>query len=28
VLSLGDVFRPDGHLSKLRALGYEVEDPL
>ena len=28
VLSLGDVFRPDGHLAKLRALGYEVEEPL
>jgi len=27
VLSVGDVFRPDGHLEKLRALGYTVEEP-
>ena len=28
LLSLADVFRSDGHLAKLRALGYEVEEPL
>jgi hypothetical protein len=27
VLPVGDVFRPDGHLEKLRALGYAVEEP-
>jgi hypothetical protein len=27
ILSVGDVFRPDGHLEKLRALGYTVEEP-
>jgi hypothetical protein len=27
VLPLADVFRPDGHLEKLRALGYGVEEP-
>jgi uncharacterized protein YbaP (TraB family) len=28
LLSVGDVFRPDGHLAKLRELGYTVEEPL
>ncbi len=27
VLPVGDVFRPDGHIEKLRALGYAVEEP-
>jgi hypothetical protein len=27
ILSVGDVFRSDGHLEKLRALGYTVEEP-
>jgi hypothetical protein len=27
VLGVADVFRPDGHLEKLRALGYTVEEP-
>lgn len=27
VLPVADVFRPDGHLEKLRALGYTVEEP-
>ncbi len=28
VLPVGDVLRPDGHLEKLRTLGYAVEEPL
>jgi hypothetical protein len=27
VLSVGDVLRPDGHIEKLRAQGYTVEEP-
>jgi flavin-binding protein dodecin len=28
VLGVSEVFSPDGHLEKLRALGYTVEEPL
>jgi len=27
VLGVSEVFRPDGHIEKLRALGYKVEEP-
>lgn len=27
VLSMGDIFRPDGHVEKLRELGYTIEAP-